>query len=132
VIEGRLVHEAVYVRRTPVGRLGRPEEVTRAAVFLASYDSGLHHRHDPRRRRRLERVRLVDRLDARLTVLVLRPAVTSIGVSRCQRRFEAMDTTPGTSATERASCSASLFRLTSPAMVTSPSRTSTCTSPDGT
>jgi len=40
LIEEGQADEGLYVRRTPVGRLGRPEEVARAAVFLASDDSG--------------------------------------------------------------------------------------------
>ena len=36
LVERKILDEAVLARRTPMGRLGTPEEVAEAAVYLAS------------------------------------------------------------------------------------------------
>jgi NAD(P)-dependent dehydrogenase (short-subunit alcohol dehydrogenase family) len=58
LIRSGVVREELYTRRAPMRRLARPEEIARAAVFLASEEQAAsRHGNDARRRRRLDRVR---------------------------------------------------------------------------
>ena len=44
--------ESALLQQIPAGRLGSPEDIAEAVLFLASPGAGLHHRPDPERQRR--------------------------------------------------------------------------------